>query len=215
MICCIVYFPRQCKMPICISGNHIYSQRAQKSSETTWRQVHLHHKSWVKPPCKQASLKSFFYFIIIKKMVICFSPSAFQMCWFMPNLSVPIPVINTIIEPSGNLEPAKTSTPISPSSASVRPSRAPSRDWRSLGSQRGEGGVSSSSSRSSESVRRSAMASEAESYVVWVLERSASSSQLRHNPRCWESGFERGKWALLERTVAPLHEDTTALCVHY
>uniref|UniRef100_A0A674EHY6 Centrosomal protein 170B n=1 Tax=Salmo trutta TaxID=8032 RepID=A0A674EHY6_SALTR len=75
-------------------------------------------------------------------------------------------VINTIIEPSGNLEPAKTSTPISPSSASVRPSRAPSRDWRSLGSQRGEGGVSSSSSRSSESVRRSAMASEAESYVV-------------------------------------------------
>ncbi|XP_024285795.2 centrosomal protein of 170 kDa protein B isoform X2 [Oncorhynchus tshawytscha] len=75
-------------------------------------------------------------------------------------------VINTIIEPSGNLEPAKTSTPISPSSASVRPSRAPSRDWRSLGSQQGEGGVSSSSSRSSESVRRSAMASEAESYVV-------------------------------------------------
>jgi hypothetical protein len=60
-------------MPICISGNHIYSQRAQKSSETTWRQVHLYHKSWVKSPCKQASLKSLIFF------VICFSPSAFQM----------------------------------------------------------------------------------------------------------------------------------------
>ncbi|CDQ68600.1 unnamed protein product [Oncorhynchus mykiss] len=79
-------------------------------------------------------------------------------------------VINTIIEPSGNLEPAKAytpsaaSTPSAPSSAGLKPSRAPSRYWRTSGSQRG--GVPSSSSRPSESVRRSVVASEAESYVV-------------------------------------------------
>uniref|UniRef100_A0A673Z037 Centrosomal protein 170B n=1 Tax=Salmo trutta TaxID=8032 RepID=A0A673Z037_SALTR len=73
-------------------------------------------------------------------------------------------VINTIIEPSGNLEPAKASTPSAPSSAGLKPSRAPSRYWRTSGSQRG--GVPSASSRPSESVRRSVVASEAESYVV-------------------------------------------------
>lgn len=74
-------------------------------------------------------------------------------------------VINTIIEPSGHLDPARTFTPTYPSSADGAPSRAPSRDWRASarlqgGSHRGGG------PRPSEGLRRAAVTSEGESYVV-------------------------------------------------
>ncbi|XP_034153147.1 centrosomal protein of 170 kDa protein B isoform X3 [Esox lucius] len=73
-------------------------------------------------------------------------------------------VINTIIEPSVYLETPEACTPRAPSSAGVKPSRAPSRNWSSSSSQRGGGPPASS--RPSESIKRLAMSSETESYVV-------------------------------------------------